>query len=312
MLRAWGPTNASTVTYVTPVVGVVLGVLLLGETFSWHEPVGAVLVLLGILLAQKRLRLLAPRRSRPPHPPLGRPGTLHSSRPGGVRETRPAPPRGSGIRPDLTVWSRTGGRMTQKPETSTRSPWRRLRGRVSRKTFGRDAVAGLVLGVESVPDGLAAGLLAGLNPVSGLYAYLFGMVGAAFFTSSSFMAVQATGAMSLVVADADDPRSRPDPAGALVTLGLLTGVIMVVAGLLKGGQLLRFVPTAVMTGFISAVGVNIVLGQLGNLTGYSGQGAGRLQRTFDLLLHVVDISWPTLTRRGSSPSAGSSCCSARP
>lgn len=57
VLRAWGPTGTSTVTYVTPVVGVALGVLLLGERFSWHEPLGAALVLLGILLAQGRLRL---------------------------------------------------------------------------------------------------------------------------------------------------------------------------------------------------------------------------------------------------------------
>jgi drug/metabolite transporter (DMT)-like permease len=57
VLRAWGPTNASTVTYVTPVVGVALGVLVLAETFSWNEPVGAVLVLFGILLTQRRLRL---------------------------------------------------------------------------------------------------------------------------------------------------------------------------------------------------------------------------------------------------------------
>ncbi|MET0974287.1 MAG: SulP family inorganic anion transporter [Leifsonia sp.] len=163
----------------------------------------------------------------------------------------------------------------------------------SRKTLRRDALAGLVLGVEAVPDGLAAGLLAGLNPVSGLYAYLFGMVGAAFFTSSSFLAVQATGAMSLVVADTEI-LLRPDPAGALVTLGLLTGLIMILAGLLGGGRLLRFVPTAVMTGFITAVGVNIVLGQLGNLTGYAGQGANRVTRTVDLLLHLFDISWPTL------------------
>ncbi|MGW9168168.1 DMT family transporter [Agromyces sp. NPDC055658] len=61
VLRAWGPTGTSTVTYVTPVVGVALGLLLLGERFSWHEPLGALLVLLGILLAQGRLRL--PRRS---------------------------------------------------------------------------------------------------------------------------------------------------------------------------------------------------------------------------------------------------------
>ncbi len=57
VLRAWGPTNTSTVTYVTPVVGVALGVLVLSETFSWHEPVGALLVLFGILLTQRRLRL---------------------------------------------------------------------------------------------------------------------------------------------------------------------------------------------------------------------------------------------------------------
>ena len=69
-----------------------------------------------------------------------------------------------------------------------------------RDTIGRDAVAGLVLGVESVPDGLASGLLAGVNPVAGLNAYLFGTIGGATTNSTPFMAVQATGAMSLLVA----------------------------------------------------------------------------------------------------------------
>lgn len=54
-LRAWGPTRASTVTYITPVVGVVLGVLVLGEPLSWNEPVGALVVFAGILLAQGTL-----------------------------------------------------------------------------------------------------------------------------------------------------------------------------------------------------------------------------------------------------------------
>ncbi len=57
VLRAWGPTNVSTVTYLIPVVAVVLGFLVLGETLSWHEPAGAALVLLGILFTQQRLRL---------------------------------------------------------------------------------------------------------------------------------------------------------------------------------------------------------------------------------------------------------------
>ena len=56
-LRAWGPTRASTVTYITPVVGVALGILVLGEHISWNEPVGAIVVFVGILLAQDRLRL---------------------------------------------------------------------------------------------------------------------------------------------------------------------------------------------------------------------------------------------------------------
>ena len=84
----------------------------------------------------------------------------------------------------------------------------------SRKTLRKDAVAGLILGVEAVPDGLAAGLLAGVNPLAGLYAYLFGMLGAAAFTSSAFMAVQATSAMAIVVSDVGLERT-PDPDRAL-------------------------------------------------------------------------------------------------
>jgi len=63
-LRAWGPTGASTVTYITPVVGVALGVAILGERVSWNEPVGALVVFLGILLAQDRLRRRPPRAAR--------------------------------------------------------------------------------------------------------------------------------------------------------------------------------------------------------------------------------------------------------
>lgn len=164
-----------------------------------------------------------------------------------------------------------------------------LRKLFSRKTIGRDAAAGLVLGIEAVPDGLAAGLLAGLNPLSGLYAYLFGMVGATFFTSSTLMAVQATGAMALIVSDSD-LQTLPDPDRALFTLAIMTGIVMIVAGLLGGGRLVRFVPTAVMTGFVTAVGVNIVLGQLANFTGFDSVGANRVTKLFDLLVHAPEWS----------------------
>jgi drug/metabolite transporter (DMT)-like permease len=60
----WGATNASTVTYLTPLVGVVLGVVLLRETVTWNQPAGALVVVLGIAISQD---LLGRRASgRPP------------------------------------------------------------------------------------------------------------------------------------------------------------------------------------------------------------------------------------------------------
>lgn len=57
IIRAWGPTMSSTVTYLIPVVGVLLGVIVLHERLSWHEPLGAVIVLAGILVTQGQLRV---------------------------------------------------------------------------------------------------------------------------------------------------------------------------------------------------------------------------------------------------------------
>jgi drug/metabolite transporter (DMT)-like permease len=56
VLRDWGAVRASTVTYLTPVVGVVLGVLVLGESVHWYEPVGGLIVIAGIVISQGGVR----------------------------------------------------------------------------------------------------------------------------------------------------------------------------------------------------------------------------------------------------------------
>jgi len=66
IVAGWGATNASTVTYFTPLVGVVLGTILLGEAITWNEPVGALVVVTGIALSQGRPQLRLPRRARTP------------------------------------------------------------------------------------------------------------------------------------------------------------------------------------------------------------------------------------------------------
>ncbi len=71
-----------------------------------------------------------------------------------------------------------------------------------------------MLGTQSVPDGLASGLLAGVNPLFGLHAYLLGTIAGAVSTSSAFMVVQGTGAMAMVIADVPavhDSANRPGP-----------------------------------------------------------------------------------------------------
>ena len=182
--------------------------------------------------------------------------------------------------------------MTQQGVARARRIFRRLLSRVSLR---KDVPAGVVLGVESVPDGLAGGLLAGVNPVYGLYGYIFGTLFGALFTSSAFMAVQATGAMAVVVSDIPQVQGgSTESAVALFTLTVLTGVVMLGLGLARMGWIIRWVPNAVLTGFVNAVAINIVLGQLDNLTGYDSVGENRMLRAMDTILNVQSWLWPAV------------------
>jgi drug/metabolite transporter (DMT)-like permease len=61
IVTGWGATNASTVTYLTPLVGVLAGMLVLAERISWNQPVGALIVIVGITVSQGRLSTVRPR-----------------------------------------------------------------------------------------------------------------------------------------------------------------------------------------------------------------------------------------------------------
>lgn len=165
---------------------------------------------------------------------------------------------------------------------------------INPKTIAEDASAGLVLGIESIPDGMASGLLAAVNPIYGVYGYMVGVTTGALFTSSVFMSVQATGAMSLVVASVPQVTQSSDPNTTLFALSILTGIIMLAAGLLKLGSLIRFVPNSVMVGFINAVAVLIILGQLDDFTGYSSIGANKVAKTINLFFNLDQVHLQTV------------------
>ena len=186
--------------------------------------------------------------------------------------------------------------MTSDVNGKAMGIWKRVqkKGYVNPRTLADDLKAGLVLGIESVPDGLAQGFLAFVNPVYGLYGYMMGTFTGAFFTSSAFMTIQATGAMALVVASVPQTQHPGYGDQAVFTLSVLTGLFMLFAGLLKLGTLVRFVPNAVMTGFVNAVALLIILGQLGDFTGYKAVGANKVAQTINLVLNLNEIHLPTL------------------
>lgn len=74
LLNAWGPTRSSLVTYVFPVVGLILGAVFLNEALTWRLAIGAVLVIAGIVFVNARTILAALRPTPQPSPADARPG----------------------------------------------------------------------------------------------------------------------------------------------------------------------------------------------------------------------------------------------
>ena len=114
----------------------------------------------------------------------------------------------------------------------------RLRSVAPRKADLRaDLVAGLPNAISSVPDGMASGVLAGVSPVSGLYASAIGPLVGGFGSSTQLMVITTTSAASLAAGSAVAVVDEAHRAGALALLTLLAGGFMVVAGVLPARPL---------------------------------------------------------------------------
>ena len=157
-----------------------------------------------------------------------------------------------------------------------------------------DAIAGLTFAAVNVPQGMAQALLAGVNPVLGLYTLMVATPLAAVFTGSVYMNVSLTNALSVTAGSVLGPVAPQDRLGILITLTLLAGIFQLVLGLLHLGWLIRFVPYSVMTGFINGVAVLIILGQLGDLTDYRSRQPNKLFQAVDTITHPLQANPGTL------------------
>jgi len=161
-----------------------------------------------------------------------------------------------------------------------------------RKNLGADFLSGLITGIASIPDSMASALLAGISPLTGLYAMIVATPVGALFTSSQMMHVSTTSALSLAVADSLTGVPADGKLQIVFVLALLVGLIQLSMGLLKMGFLVRFVPHAVMTGFLNGVGVLIVVGQLADFTGYRSPYANPFSRVLDTALNLHNVVLP--------------------
>lgn len=170
------------------------------------------------------------------------------------------------------------------------SLWTRIRSILPRERMRKaDVVAGLPGAIGSVPDGMAAGVLAGVNPVYGLYASMAGPLFGGFATSTKLMVVTTTSASALAAGSALSGVAPEDRQGALVLLTLIAGALMIAAAVLRLGRYTRFVSHSVMTGFLAGIAANIVFGQLPELLGADVGGQFALSKALSVLFEFGSI-----------------------
>lgn len=171
--------------------------------------------------------------------------------------------------------------------------WRWLRSVApQRRYLVRDLVAGVPGAVGSVPDGMAAALLAGVNPVQGLYASFAGPITGGLTANTRLMVITTTSAAALAAGSALQGVPAAQRPAAVPLVAIIAGAALVAAGLLRLGRYTRFVSYSVMTGFLTGVAVNIVCGQIPSFTGTTAQGEFPLAKAFDVAVHPgrIDVA----------------------
>lgn len=128
-----------------------------------------------------------------------------------------------------------------------------------------DLLAGIVVALALIPEAIAFSIIAGVDPMVGLYASFCIAVTIAFVGGRPGMISAATGAMALVIA----PLVKDYGLHYLLAATILTGIIQIIFGLLKIAKLMRFIPNAVMIGFVNSLAILIFLAQVPQIIGMS-------------------------------------------
>ena len=128
-----------------------------------------------------------------------------------------------------------------------------------------DLLAGIVVALALIPEAIAFSIIAGVDPKVGLYASLTMPIVIAFMGGRPGMISAATGAMALLMVEL----VKTHGIEYLFAATLLTGLLQIVWGFLKVGRQMKYVPRAVLVGFVNALAILIFMAQLPE---FGGQG----------------------------------------
>lgn len=157
----------------------------------------------------------------------------------------------------------------------------------------RDIIAGVTVAAISLPQSMAYALVAGVDPRFGLYTAMVFTFVAGVFGSSRHLVNGPTGAVSLVTFSAlafIDPDAKLDAYEAMFLLAVMIGVVQIVIGATRLGDVTRYISESVVTGFIAGAGFLTALGQIANALGVKAQGTGHQS--------ILERLYLTLTQPG--------------
>ena len=161
-----------------------------------------------------------------------------------------------------------------------------------------DVLAGLTVAAMLVPQGMAYATLAGMPPVTGLYASIVPLVVYAVLGTSGQLAIGPVAIVSLLTASTLAPLAGGDPSSYVALAGLLAvmvGAIQIALGLLRAGRLTASLSHPVVSGFTSAAAIVIATSQLDTFLGLSiGRPDGWPDRVGALLASLDGTHLPTL------------------
>ncbi|MFH7598963.1 sulfate permease [Streptomyces racemochromogenes] len=166
-----------------------------------------------------------------------------------------------------------------------------------RRTWLRgDLLAGVTVAAYLVPQVMAYAGVAGLPPVTGLWAALPAMLLYALTGSSRLLSVGPESTTALMTAVAVGPLAAGDPvryAALSAALALVVGLLCVLAWAVRLGFLADLLSRPVLVGYLAGVAFIMIVDQLPRLTGTQGGGSGFFPEILTFLRHLGGVHWPT-------------------